>query len=281
MVPSLRCILLVAILSVPVCASAAANGKQTNAQKADERREDEAVRKAQQDVKAAQQAETTAERTYKKVFDELKAAERQLVQAASQLQKVKEDLEEKHSATHGLNDARAASEQARRDYEQAGQPFLQKLAETPKYQQAVEAAKQADAKLARLRAEADSENRKKEMAEAARVKLVPAQMQRETLDAEPSLNAQRAKVTAAEEAVAKTRKKIDQAIDKDSALRSAMEKIEKHKQEIAEARKTVAKEERDLASARQKLVREQQDLQQKILADKRDDNKPNNNNKKK
>ena len=53
----------------------------------------------------------------------------------------------------------------------------------------------------------------KEMAEAARVKLVPAQMQRETLDAEPSLNAQRAKVTAAEEAACDINRVIDVGVD--------------------------------------------------------------------
>ncbi len=278
MVRYFRFALLFAVITVPVCVNAAAKGKQTNAQKADERREDEAVRKAQQDVKSAQQAETTAERSFKKAVDELKAAERQLVQAASQLQKAKDDLEEKHSATHGLNDARTAAEEARREYERAGQPFLQKLAETPKYQQAVEAARQAELRLTRLRSETDTnaDDRRKEMAEAARVKLIPAQLQREALDSEPSLKPQRAKLTAAEEAAAKVRKQVDQAIDKDAALRAVTDKIENLKQEIATARKSVSKEERDLAAARQKLAREQQDLQQKILADKRDDNKPNN-----
>lgn len=278
MVLHLRNVFLVAILVAPLCVSAAQNGKQTNAQKADERRENESVRKAQQDVKTTQQAETTAERSFKKAVDELKAAERQLVQAASQLQKVKDDLEEKYSATHGLNDARTAAEVARREYDRAGQPFLQKLAETPKYQQAVEAARQADLQLTRLRNETDTnaDDRRKAIAEAARVKLIPAQLQRETLDSEPSLKPQRARLTAAEDAVAKLRKQVDQAIDKDAALRAVTDKIENLKQEIATARKSVSKEERDLAAARQKLTREQQDLQQKILADKRDDNKPNN-----
>ena len=273
MVLHLRNVFLVAMLVAPLCVSAAQNGKQTNAQKADERRENEAVRKAQQDVKTAQQAETTAERSLKKAVDELKGAERQLVQAASQLQKVKDDLEEKHSATHGLSDARMAAEEARREYDRAGQPF-----QTPKYQQAVEAARQADLQLTRLRNETDTnaDDRRKAMVEAARVKLIPAQLQREALDSETSLKPQRAKLTAAEDAVAKIRKHVDQAIDKDAALRAVTDKIENLKQEIATARKSVSKEERDLAAARQKLAREQQDLQQKILADKRDDNKPNN-----
>ena len=266
-------------------AGAAQNGRQTQAQKNDEKRENEAVHKAQQDVKAAQAAETAAERSAKKAIDELRSAERELVQAASNLKKVREDLEEKHAESAGLTAARKNAESARMAYESAGKPVLQRLAETAKHKQAVAAAKEAEQRLARLRNDSDgnADDRIKQSAEAARIKLVPGQLERGALDAESSLKPHRDKLTAAEVAVVAARKTADRAIDKDPALKGATDKVERAKEAVASARRNAGQEEKQLVAARQKLAREQQDLQQKIAADKRDDNKPNpkkNNNKK-
>lgn len=274
-------ILLVVVLIPSMVLAAPPNGKQTNAQKADERRENEAVRKAQQDVKDAQQAESAAERSAKQAIDALKAAERQLVQATSQLQKMREELEARHAVTSGLIAARATADEARKKYEAAGQPILQRLAENPRYRQAVEAATEADQRLTQLRnaTDSDPEQRRKAMAEAARIKLIPGQLQREALDAEVSLKPERDRLAEAEAAVAKARRQADQAIDRDPALQAATNRIGSIQQDIAAARRNVAKEERQLMEARQKLAREQHELQQKIVADQKDDNKPKKNKK--
>lgn len=256
-------------------AGAAEKGKQSQAQKNEEKKEDEAVRKAQQSVKAAQDAETAAERQAKKAVDELKSAERGLTQAASNLKKVREDLEDKHADAAGLASARKNAEAARKTYDAAGQPVLQRLTETPKHKQAIEAAKAAEQRLARLRNEADgnADDRIKQSAEAARVKLVPGQLEREALDSESSLKPHRDKMVVAEEAVAAARKTADRLIDKDPALKGATDKIDRAKEEVASSRRTASQEEKQLVAARQTLAKGQQDLQQKIAADKRDDNK--------
>ena len=268
-------VFLSVLCGLPPVTSAAQKGKQTQAQKNEEKKEDEAVRKAQQSVKAAQDAENAAERQAKKAVDELKSAERGLVQAASNLKKVREDLEDKHAEAAGLAAARKNADAARKAYEAAGQPVLQRLAETAKHKQAVEAAKAAEQRLVRLRSEADgnADDRIKQSAEAARVKLVPGQLEREALDADSSLKPHRDKMVTAEEAVAAARKTADRLIDKDPALKAAIDKIDRAKEEVASSRRTAGLEEKQLVAARQKLAKEQQELQQKIAADKRDDNK--------
>lgn len=268
--------LIVILFGVTVVRSASA-AQQTNAQKKDERRENEAVRKARQDVKAAQDAETAAEKTARKSADELKAAGRALTQAARQLQTLRESLEDKHAEAAGLVEARRAVEAAQRDYQLAGQPVLQRLKETAKYQAAVAAAKEADQRMASLRAETDGdfETNRKELAEAARIKLVPGQLEREALDADGALKTERARVVTAEATIAAIRKDVDRAIEKDPALKTATERIEQARQAVNVARRSSDRDVRQLADARQKLAREQQDLQQKIAADRRDDNRPN------
>lgn len=265
-------ILAGATVVYPACAA-----QKTNAQKKDERRENEAVRKARQDVKAAQDAETEAEKAARKSADELKSAGRALTQAARQLQTLRDSLEDKHSEGAGLAEARRAAEAAQRDYQAAGEPVLRRLKETSKYQSAVAAAKEADQRMVSLRTDtdADFDMNLKELAEAARIKLVPGQMEREALDADASLQSQQARLVTAEAAIAAIRKDVDRAIEKDPALKAATERIEQARQAVAVARRNAEREERQLAGARQKLAREQQDLQQKIAADRRDDNKPN------
>jgi hypothetical protein len=188
-----RLLILLLLLSLVPLSTAEAQNKLTAAQK-DERRENEAVRKAQQDVKAAQEAENAAEKSAKKAYDDVKSAERSLTQAGSQLQKVRDDLEAKHATATGLVATRKALESARQQYETAGQPVLQRLAETAEYKEAVDAAKAADMTLARLRAaDGESDAKRKQLAEAARVKQVPSQLQRAALDAEASLEPERVK----------------------------------------------------------------------------------------
>lgn len=268
---------LFVILAGAVTGQVAGAAQKSNAQKKDERRENEAVRKARQDVKDAQDAETAAERSSRKAADELKAAERSLVRAARQLQSLRESLEDKYAEAAGLAEARRAVEAAQRDYQSAGQPILQRLKETAKYQAAVAAAKEADQRMIKLRAESDGdfETNRKELAEAARLKLVPGRLEREALDADAALKSERTRVVATEAAIATIRKDVDRAIEKDPALKAAAERIEQARQAVSAARRNADREERQLADARQKLAREQQDLQQKIAADRRDDNKPN------
>ncbi len=276
------CGLLVSGNSGADAAQAGKNNK-NNKQKNDERRENEAVQKAQKDVNEAEKSLREAEKSARQALEKLKGAERDQAKAASQLQKIRDDLEKKHADLTGVSEARRNLEDARRTYRTAGEPVLKRLAETSDYKKAVEAAKDADKRLSELRGDkdADADERRQQLAEASKVKLVPSQMERDALDAEQSLKSQRAKLKAAEEALAKSHDAMEKAIEKDPAIRSAKEAFEKSKREVAAARKVADQEGRQLTDARQKLAREQNDLQQKIAADRRDDNKPNNNRKNK
>lgn len=259
--------------------SAAQNNKNKNNNRNDERRENEAVQKAQKDFNAAEKALHEAEKSARQAADKVKGAERDQSKAASQLKKQHDDLEAQHADLLGLTAARRTRDTARSAYEKGGEPILKAVAESPKYQAAVEAAKNADRRLAILRQdkEGDASDRLKQLADLSRTKLVPSQMEREALDAESSLKPQRTDLKAAEEAVARTREAVEKAVERDPALKSAKEVFEKAKSEVVSARREADKEGRQMAEARQKLAREQKDLQQKIYADRRDDNKGNKN----
>ncbi|MEK6262273.1 MAG: hypothetical protein AABP62_27055 [Planctomycetota bacterium] len=276
-------LLLLAVLSVGVLlasaplSAVAQNGKnnnKTNAQKNDERRENDAVQKAQKDVNAAEKTLRDAEKSARQAAEKLKSAVRDQSKAAGQIQKRRDDLEAKHADLVGLAEARRTLDAARKAYETAGAPILKQVAETAQYKEALEAAKNADRRLAALRDdnEGDDGDRLKQMVEAAKTKQLPARLEREALDAEESLKPERTKLKAAEEAVAKASDAMEKAVEKDPELKSAKSAFEQVKDQVAAARRESAQEARQMADARQKLAREQQDLQQKINADRKDDN---------
>ena len=264
--------------------AAAQNGKNNNSNnKNDERRENEAVQKAQKDVKAAGDALRDAEKSAKQAAEKLKAAVRDQSKAASQIQQRRDDLEAKHSDLVGLTETRRTLDVARKAYEKAGAPIMKQVAESAKYKAALEASKIADRRLSALRDDngGDDGERLKQMAQAAKTKLLPAQLEREALDAEESLKPERTKLKAAEEAVAKANDAMEKAVERDPEFKSAKEAFEKAKDHVAAARRESAQEARQMTDARQKLTREQNDLQQKINADNKDDNKGKNNKNKK
>lgn len=269
------------VINSTVEVMAAKNNKQTNAQKNDEKRENQAVQNAQRDVSEAQKKLRDAEKTARQAAEKVKAALLDQQRAASQIQKRRDELEEKHADLVGLTEARRRLDAARKAYEEAGEPILKKLAETDKYKAAIETAKSADRRLADLRdGDAGDSDRLKQMADAAKDKQLPSRLQREALDAEVSLKSERNALKSAEEAVARASDALESAVEKDAGLKSAKDAFEKSKDHVVAARRESEREARDLAEARQKLAREQQDLQQKINADRRDDNKGKNNKKK-
>lgn len=269
------------VIASSVDAIAAKDNKQTNAQKNDEKRENQAVQNAQRDVSEAQKKLRDAEKTARQAAEKVKAALLEQQRAASQIQKRRDELEEKHADLVGLTEARRRLEAARKAYEEAGEPILKKLAESDKYKAALDTAKSADRRLADLRdGDAGDSDRLKQMADAAKDKQLPSRLQREALDAEVSLKSERNALKSAEEAVARASDALERAVEKDAGLKSAKEAFDKSKDHVVAARRDSEREARDLADARQKLAREQQDLQQKINADRKDDNKGKNNKKK-
>ena len=271
------------IANVPLV-SAAQNGKnnnKTNAQKNDERRENDAVQKAQKDVSAAEKMAHDAEKSARQAAEKHKAAIRDQSKAASQIQKRRDDLEEKQGDLVGLTEARRTLDAARKTYEKSGSPILKRVTESPSYKEAIETAKQADRRLSALRDDTDLEDgeRLKQMVDAAKTKQLPARLERDALDAEESLKSERGALRAAEQAVVKANDAMEKAVEKDPELKAAKDTFESAKDHVAAARRESSKEAKQLADAKQKLSREQNDLQQKINADRKDDNKPKNKNK--
>lgn len=259
-----------------------ANGNnRNNAQRNDEKRENEAVDKARKDVNNAERVVKDAERALKQVSDKLRSAEVEHSRAASTIQRVRDELETRHGDLTGFTEAKRKLDEARRTYEKAGEPILKRLAETDKYKSALEAAEKADRQIASLRqGDVESAERIKQLAELAKTKLIPAQLERESLDADSSLENERKALREAEKAVAKSKDEVDRAVEKDPKLKDAKDAFEKAKDHVASVRKTVAQEAKQLADARQKLARENRDLQQKIAADQKDDNRGKNKGKK-
>jgi chromosome segregation ATPase len=276
----LKTLLLGGLLAFASQVMAAQNGKNNN-QKNDERRENEAVQKAQKDVSAAEKVVRDAEKSARQAADKLKGAFRDQSKAASQIQKRRDDLEEKHADLVGLTEARRSLDTTRQAYEKAGAPILKQVTESTRYRDAQDAAKQADRRLNALRGDEDLEDgeRLKLMADAAKTKQLPAQLEREALDAEESLKDERTALRMAEQAVVKANAAMDKAVEKDPELKAAKDAFESAKDHFTAARRESLKEAKQLADARQKLSREQNDLQQKINADRKDDNKPKNKNK--
>lgn len=142
--PLLLTAISVGVLLVSAASYAAAQNGKDNNNKNDERRENEAVQKAQKDADAAKKALNEVEKSAKQAADKIKDAERDQAKASSHLQKQGYELEAKHADLLGLTEARRTLNAARSAYEKSGKPVLEAVAESDKYKAAVEAASPGD-----------------------------------------------------------------------------------------------------------------------------------------
>lgn len=267
---STRVLVLVTSLSCCATGFSADKGKPSQAQKRDEQRENEAIRKAQAHLNDVQKALKQAE-------DELKSAQQKATQAIAKrqaatnsLQKVLDRLEAEHAEMTGLASARKAYAAMETEFEQESEPILAELRKTTEYQALTQ-------KIENGKASLKADDSDIDRAALARENLEAAQRLRElelaAFRRDPSLNRLLARVEQAQEEVRKASAKFEKAVERDSELKSARKAFEEAKSAQTQAENTLAKQSREVALARNNVTQAARILQQKKLADQRDTNR--------
>lgn len=242
----------------------------TSAQKRDERREDAAVRKAQDAVNEAQQAVRTAEGEQKTAEGKLREAAARRKAAAGALRKTLDRLEAEHADTTGLTAVRRSLKEAQAEFDLKARPVREALRKDADFRAAEAAVSRAEESLKGAEDPSDRETPLKE-------RLAATNRLRELEDAafrrDEVLRTLKDRVERSQAAVRQANERFERAVERDEALRAARKEFDSAQAAEERAEKAAATQARDLAAARDKLARATRQLQQKKLEDRRDDNR--------
>jgi chromosome segregation ATPase len=258
--------LLLGLLFGAICDAADSD----RARRLDEQREDAAVRKAQQEITAAQEEVRQGQQLLLKAQAAFRQAEAGRKGAGVGLQKTVDRLEEEHAESAGLIAARDQVREARAAFKEAASPIIASVQQGTAYQTAE---KHLSAATSALEPEAEG-NREEAARKAAAARATMRELERAVTDAEPRLKTLAATVTAAEAKLEAAQARFEKAVDQDADLKNARTTFAAAKAVEEKAEAALVRNNRGLLSARSKLARAQQSLQAKKIADQKDSNKP-------
>lgn len=247
-----------------------AQNKGNQSQKQDEKRENEAVRKAQDEVQDAEKAIRKAESSLQDARRDLTKAIAERTAAGKNVQKTIDRLESEHAEGKGVIAARERFKAAQAAYEAAAAPIRERLKSDPAY---VAAQTNVDKTKAALKAE-EGDARLQAAKESAAALQKVRELENAALERDPQAKKLDKEMDDAQAALQRTIERFNKAVENDPDLKSAKKAFETAKKGEDQAESAIARETRDLATARGKLAKAQQTLAQKRAADARDSNKP-------
>lgn len=265
-------VLAQSLLLILPCDADQKDNKPSAAQKRDERRENEAVREAQDRLRDVEKELRQAETELRDAQQGVRQAVLRRQQAAAALQKTVDRLEGEHADLTGLTEARRTLKSLQTEFDEKASPIRRTLSSQTEYQAAL--AEVTRIKTALADAETTQTERQKlgkeQLAAAAKVReLEQAAFRRDT-----DLAGLLAKMDRAEKELQIANNKFEKAVERDGDLKSARKAFETAKSDEDGAEQSVVKKTRELSAARSKLAQATQQLQQKKLQDARDNNKP-------
>lgn len=257
---------------LPIEAAQKGPSKQSTAQKRDEQRENEAVRKAEDHLRDVQKEVKKTEADLREAQQRVRQTVTQRQAAASALQKTLDRLEGEHADLTGLTATRRALKTVQAEFDQQAAPVRKMLESQDDYRAAQSALARAKAALAP--ADDDVEVDRKQLAKdhlAATAKV--RELEQAAFRRDAGLTVLTDKIDRAEKDVQVALERFEKAVERDRDLKTARKAFEDSKAAEDRAETAVAKELRALAAARMKVTQATQQLQQKKLQDARDDNR--------
>jgi len=272
--------LAIAFWCEPICA--AQNKNKNNKNSAQEKRDDQRIKKEKEDVKEAQDKLKNDQKDLQEAQKALGDAEAKEKAARQKLDEVRKRIEAKAESGSGIDNALAAQEAAKKSYDAAAAPVLKSLKATPAYQAAAKKVADADARLKAIRADESlsAETKRKEISQASKDKLATNELEQTALESDSSANSARAKLADAQDRVNQIRAKIRHQIDSDPEIKSSLQAMRSAADATEVAGQKIQRIRDKIAADQAKLAREQQQVKQAEAADKANDNKNQTNNKK-
>jgi len=268
---------LAAIWSISSGFSLAEDQKRSN-RNADERRENQQVKNAKEDVEAAEKklrsdqgllAKAQTERG--KIVAELKS----LKQATDNL---RDKLETQFGKALGWPQAHSEQQSAQEAYDKAAEPVLAKLKASPEYTAISQKLADAQAELEGLSTEDGRQKIKQKIAEAQKQL---GDLQNRELLAVPAVKQAQQALLAAQKRLQEIRSKIDPQLQASDAWKAAEKNWQQTRQRLEQSEARILEMQRKLASDQAKLANERSELARAKQRDQQDSNKPKSKNKSK
>lgn len=242
--------------------------------KQDEKRENEAVKEAQQDLQEARDRLKEAEQSLKDELERHRKAIAAHKTAGTAIEKVQDRLEAEHGERTGLTAARKALKEVQTEFDRAAKPILERVhADQKPLVDSLEKARLA------LKPKEDHPDADRSAAVAEHAKLTKQlrDYEQAAVEADPATKPLRKRLDAAEAAVQAALKKFEAAVERDGDLKAARKEFDQSKREVDAAETAIAKAQKSLADARNRVAQASQKLQQKQAADLKDANRPKRN----
>ena len=253
---------LIAVLTLAMSAKSIADDKPNN--NGQERRDNQRVNAARDDVEEAQKKLVEESRDVREALAELVKAQDVAAVSAKEVAKTRAAAEQRHSERAGLDRAQEAAGTAQAAYDKVAKPILRTLHATEKYQAAL---KTADEARAKSQAGADHDPN------VLKTVLAPTNMEREALAADATAAKLKASLDECFKRVAAAQTAVREAVERDSDVSQALERLGRAKGVVDQAERKLAGERAKALAAVRKLAQEQAQLRQAITNDKKNDDK--------
>jgi chromosome segregation ATPase len=259
--------------------SDAQNKNKNNKNSAQEKKDDQRIKSEQADVKKAQESLKDDQKELQDAQKELDAAEAKEKATRQQLEATRKRIEARIEAASGIDKALAEQDKQQAAYDAVATPVLNALKQTPEYQAALKRAKEADARIQQLRDDTTlpEDTKRKEIAQASKIKMEVSDLERTALESNSSVKAAKAKLSDAQSRVNDIRNKIRNQIESDAEISSGVLALRRAADATEAAGAKVLRIRQKIAADTAKLAQEQRQLQQAQIQDKANDKKNQNN----
>ncbi len=259
---------VLSILCVCTQTSLVCADQKSRANSRDEKRENEAVKEARQDLDKAKDRLKDEEKQLRAARADFQKAEQERKQAASALQKLREQIEEKYEQETGLQAARQNLKQLTTERDRVLGPIVQAIRQRETGLSA--GLKQAEEKLSRATTLDERKGAAKQIAE---YQAQFRQLEAAAIEADPRAKELSRKVTLQEQQVQSANQKLDRIIERDNQLKAAEQKFAASRKAEDAAEQAVSKASRDVAQAQTSVDRAEKQLAQKVAQDRKDKNR--------
>lgn len=240
---------------------------------AQERKDDQRVKNARDDVQEAQKKLQEDQKELAAAGKELDKLQDRVKKVTKELQDVRKEVEAKLESSMGLQKLLDEQAGAQKRFDEVARPLLDELKKSPAYETASKTAESAKSRLKSLREDKTlpEKDRLQKVTQANLEALAVSKLERETLDADPKAKEMKGELSAVQQRVSGLRDRIRTSVESDSEFKTAKKAFDKAKDDIEKAETRLTKLREEVSQSQRKLAQEQAQLQKAQLQDKRNE----------
>lgn len=273
----LSCLWIV-LLAVPGSFASAQNNK-NNKNNAQERKDDQRVQNAREDVNEIEKRLQADLKELKSADGELRKLHEKIVDAKKEVDAVRKKTEQDVAYKLRINETIEEQKKAQAAYDEASKPLIESMKTNPKYSELAKRADAAEKTLKELNARTDVDDTTRQHLQSQSSKELADWRYnvKNFLDTAPELKAQREKLAAVQAKLADSRHHLKLQVDAHADVRNAEKKYDKAKQDEDKAKTAFASKKQKVMADQSKLAAEKAQLSKAMYQDKQNNNNNKNN----